>query len=95
MSTFQEPFAGTPYAATRRELGVDNSIPSGKASRGIIFVEDCLFRIRDTDGTPLCPFRYATIGRCWNYVLFSRRTCNTTGCTQVGGTQVLTLKMAP
>ena len=69
MSTFQEPFAGTPYAATRRELGVDNSIPSGKASRGIISVEDGLFRIRDTDGTPLCPSRYATIGRCWNYVV--------------------------
>ena len=55
MSTFQDPFAGTPKAATRREYGVDNVTPLEKARRGIIFEENGLFGMKDIDGTELYP----------------------------------------
>lgn len=69
MSTFQDPFAGTPKAATKREIGIDNSSPLEKARRGTIFVENGLFGMRDTDGSLIYPPRYAYIGRCKDHVI--------------------------
>ena len=70
MSTFQDPLAETPKAATKREIGIDNSSPLEKARRGTIFVENGLFGMRDTDGSLIYPPRYAYIGRCKDHVIF-------------------------
>ena len=70
MSTFQDPLAGTPKAATRRQCGVDNASPLEKARTGIIYEENGLFGMRDTDGTELYPAKYYYIGRCRHHVLF-------------------------
>ena len=42
MAEFEDSSAGTPKAAIKRELGVDNSTPLEKARKGIIFESDGL-----------------------------------------------------
>lgn len=88
MSTFQDPFAGTPKAATRREYGVDNVTPLEKARRGIIFEGNGLFGMKDIDGTELYPAKYYYIGRCRSHVLFLEPNGSyqklSPGCTESG-----------
>lgn len=85
---FEDPFAGTPKAATRRELGIDNSSPLEKARRGIIFLENGFFGMKDTDGFILYPAKYAYIGKCKNHVLFlepSGNYCKMSPCCTESG----------
>ena len=90
-TTFEDPFAGTPQAAIRRQIGIDNASPLEKARRGEIFVENGLFGMKDIDGTVLYPPKYYYIGRCRDYVLFIKpnweyckmsRGCNESGYMQ-------------
>ncbi len=69
MAQFEDPFAGTPKAAIKRELGVDNSTPLEKARKGIIFESDGLYGIKDEDGTVTYPAKYSFIGKCVDHVL--------------------------
>ena len=88
MSTFQDPFAGTPKAATRRVYGVNNESPLEKARRGIIFEKNGLFGMMDIDGTELYPTKYYYIGRCRSHVLFIEPDGSylklSPGCTESG-----------
>lgn len=70
MAQFEDTFAGTPKAAIKRELGVDNSTPLEKARRGEIFESDGLYGIKDEDGTVTYPAKYSFIGKCIDHVLF-------------------------
>ena len=88
MAQFEDPFAGTPKAAIKRELGVDNSTPLEKARRGEIFESDGLYGIKDEDGTVTYPAKYSFIGKCIDHVLFLEPSGNyvkmTEGCTESG-----------
>jgi hypothetical protein len=88
MTQFEDPFAGTPKAAIKRELGVDNSTPLEKARRGEIFESDGLYGIKDEDGTVTYPAKYSFIGKCIDHVLFLEPSGNyvkmTEGCTESG-----------
>lgn len=70
MSTFQDPFAGTPKAATKREYGFDNASSLEKARMGTIYEENGLFGMKDIDGTELYPAKYYYIGKCRSHILF-------------------------
>ena len=70
MAEFEDSSAGTPKAAVKRELGMDNSTPSEKARRGEIFESDGLYGIKDADGTVTFPAKYSFIGKCLDHVLF-------------------------
>ena len=88
MAQFEDPFADTPKAAIKRELGVDNSTPLEKARRGEIFESDGLYGIKDEDGTVTYPAKYSFIGKCIDHVLFLEPSGNyvkmTEGCTESG-----------
>ena len=88
MAQFEDPFAGTPKAAIKRELDVDNSTPLEKARRGEIFESDGLYGIKDEDGTVTYPAKYSFIGKCIDHVLFLEPSGNyvkmTEGCTESG-----------
>ncbi len=88
MSTFKDPFAGTPKAATHRVYGVNNESPLEKARRGIIFEKNSLFGMMDIDGTELYPTKYYYIGRCRSHVLFIEPDGSylklSPGCTESG-----------
>lgn len=88
MAQFEDPFAGTPKAAIKRELGVDNSTPLEKARRGEIFESDGLYGIKDEDGTVTYPAKYSFIGKCIDHVLFLEPSGNyvkmSAGCTESG-----------
>ena len=88
MSTFQDPFAGTPKAATHREYGADNATPLEKARRGEIYEENGLYGLKDVDGTVLYPAEYSYIGRCRDHVLFLEPDGNyhkmSRGCNESG-----------
>lgn len=88
MSTFKDPFAGTPKAATHRVYGVNNESPLEKARRGIIFEKNGLFGMMDIDGTELYPTKYYYIGRCRSHVLFIEPDGSylklSPGCTESG-----------
>ena len=88
MAEFIDPLAGTPKAATKHEIGVDNATPLEKARRGQKFKENGLWGIKDIDGTILYEAKYAFIGVCTDCVLgitpnwdFMRvqPSCTTTG----------------
>ena len=88
MAEFKDPFAGTPKAAIKRELGVDNSTPLEKARRGKVFESDGLFGIMDEDGTVTYPAKYSYIGKCIDHVLFLEPSGSyvkmSEGCTESG-----------
>ena len=88
MAQFEDPFAGTPKAAIKRELGVDNSTPLEKARRGEIFESDGLYGIKDEDGTVTYPAKYSFIGKCIDHVLFLEPSGNyvkmSAGCMESG-----------
>lgn len=88
MAQFEDPFAGTPKAAIKRELGVDNSTPLEKARRGIIFESDGLYGIKDEDGVVTFPAKYCFIGKCIDHILFLEPSGNyvkmSAGCTESG-----------
>ena len=88
MAQFEDPFAGTPKAAIKRELGVDNSTPLEKARRGIIFESDALYGIKDEDGVVTFPAKYCFIGKCIDHILFLEPSGNyvkmSAGCTESG-----------
>ena len=88
MNTFQDPFAGTPKAATCRQYGVDNASPLEKARRGVIYEENGLFGMKDIDGSELYPSKYYYIGRCRHHVLFLEPDGSyhklSPGCTESG-----------
>lgn len=88
MAQFEDPFAGTPKAAIKRELGVDNSTPLEKARRGIIFESDGLYGIKDENGVVTFPAKYSFIGKCIDHILFLEPSGNyvkmSAGCTESG-----------
>ncbi len=88
MVQFEDPFAGTPIAAIKRELGVDNSTPLEKARRGEIFESNGLYGIKDEDGYVTFPAKYSFIGKCIDHILFLEPSGNyvkmSAGCTESG-----------
>lgn len=87
-TTFQDPFAGTPKAATCREIGVDNASPLEKARRGTVFEEGGLFGMKDIDDSILYPAEYTFIGKCQDHILFLKPNGDylklSPGCSESG-----------
>ena len=69
-SIFEDPFAGTPKAATRRSYGVDTIKSLEKLRKGIVFTENGLMGMKDVEGNVIYPPQYTLIAKCIDYVFF-------------------------
>ena len=67
---FEDPFAGTPQAATKTSYGVDNSLDLEKLLNGVIYVENGLMGMKDAEGDVICAPEYTLIAQCMDYVFF-------------------------
>ena len=87
MEKFEDPFAGTPKAATKREYGAKDSYEE-KARRGIIFEENGLYGLKDPDGTITFQANFTFIGKCRDLVFFLKPNGeyikSMPGCTESG-----------
>ena len=67
---FEDPFAGTPKAATKTSYSIDNSLDLEKLVKGVIYEENGLMGMKDAEGNVIYAPEYTLIAHCINYVFF-------------------------
>jgi hypothetical protein len=86
MTEFKDPLADMP-TPTIGEIG-DNASYEAKARRGIIFEENDLYGLKDSDGTVTFPAENTFIGKCSEYVFLLKPNGEyvkiSPGCTESG-----------